>query len=127
MTWEGIRKQSTFLCLFFFLLTSFVSKSESDLTTLVCYALRFCCVCKGRQPHNIKMIVVAHSRRIRTVICLRSRPFKQAVHLPMHITLPRMNACKTLALSRSTFSVNNENSGGPEGKSVTNNHIYGLN
>lgn len=110
-----------------------VSKSKSDLTTMVCYSLLLWAAFAKKSDNMLSRWLlwpVSMVRKVR-IDSLRKgswpRPPKQAVPLHRHILLCSTECLQTTGTQPSRSSINYENSGVPEDKTLTNDHIYGRN
>lgn len=111
----------------------FVSKSKPDLPTTVCYSLLLWAAFAKKSDNMLSrwsLWPISMVRKVR-IDSLRkgswSRPPKQAVPLHMHSLLCSTECLQTTGTQPSRSSINCENSGVPEDKTLTNDHIYGCN
>lgn len=108
----------------------FVSKSKSDLTTLACYSLLpWATFAKANNSMVSTWLLwsISMSRKIRTASLKRERGTKTSwstANVPctgQHWTPVKHGT------QPSRSNINYQNSGVPEGKTLTRDHIYGLN
>jgi hypothetical protein len=83
----------------------------------MCECLRVCGVCVSVSV--CESVCVWHC-----VFYLGCATPQQAFHLHLHITQPRTNPGKALALSTSKFSITENNSGASEIKPGANDHVF---